>query len=78
LYAYPETIETASEDLNPSLIANYIYELVKVYNRFYQETPILKEENQALRLFRLHLSAFTARTVSDAMSLLGINMPERM
>ncbi len=78
LYIYPEIIQSAGNELNPSFIANYIYDLVKAYNRFYQDTPILKEKNRELQLFRLHLSTFTAHIINDAMHLLGINTPERM
>ncbi len=78
LYEYPATVNQAASELNPSLLANYTYELVKSYNRFYQDTPVLKETNETIRIFRLQLSAFTASVIRKAMNLLGINVPERM
>ncbi|MFA7402116.1 MAG: DALR anticodon-binding domain-containing protein, partial [Bacteroidales bacterium] len=48
------------------------------YNRFYQDTPVLKETNENLRHFRLQLSAFTASVLRKAMNLLGIDLPEKM
>jgi len=78
LYAYPETVHQAANELNPALIANYTYELVKTYNRFYQEYPILKEADTHKRLLRLQLSIFTATIIRKAMALLGIDVPEKM
>ena len=78
LYDYPITLKQAASELNPSLLANYAYELVKTYNRFYQDTPVLKEMNDDLRHFRLQLSAFTASVIRKAMNLLGIDLPEKM
>jgi arginyl-tRNA synthetase len=60
------------------LIANYIYELAKAFNRFYQEIPIFKEQNSEKQTFRLQLSRLLAITVKNGMSLLGIGVPERM
>ena len=78
LYSYPETIKQAAKELNPSVIANFIYDLVKNYNRFYQEIPILKETDTTLRSLRLDLSIFTAYVIRHGMSLLGIDVPEKM
>ncbi len=78
LYSYPETIKQAAKELNPSVVANFIYDLVKNYNRFYQEIPILKETDTALRSLRLDLSIFTAYVIRHGMSLLGIDVPEKM
>jgi arginyl-tRNA synthetase len=78
LYEYPATAEQAGNELNPALIANYAYDLVKTYNHFYQDTPILREEKENLRIFRLQLSDFTARTIKHAMACLGIDVPEQM
>jgi arginyl-tRNA synthetase len=66
------------DELNPALIANYTYDLVKLYNQFYQSVPILKEENEELVKFRLALSGATAATIKKAMKLLGIEVPDRM
>lgn len=71
-------VEVAGEDYSPSGIANYCYELVKLYNQFYHEFQILREEDAAKRNFRLILSRNVAKVVRLGMELLGIEMPERM
>ncbi len=75
---FPSTVAEAGRSYSPALIANYAYDLVKEYNQFYHDCPILREENDAVRSFRLELTAVTARTVASAMALLGIKVPERM
>ena len=75
---FPATVEEAGRSYSPALIANYTYELVKQYNQFYHDYSILKEEDPATRSLRLALCKSVARTVKQAMSLLGINVPERM
>ena len=71
-------VEAAGEDYSPSGIANYCYELVKLYNQFYHEFQVLREEDAAKRNFRLILSRNVAKVVRLGMELLGIEMPERM
>ena len=71
-------VKAAGEDYSPSGIANYCYELVKLYNQFYHEFQILREEDAAKRNFRLILSRNVAKVVRLGMELLGIEMPERM
>ena len=71
-------VKQAGEDYSPSGIANYCYDLVKEYNQFYHDFSILREENEAVRLFRLVLSAEVAKIVKLGMGLLGIEVPERM
>jgi arginyl-tRNA synthetase len=78
LYEYPSVLEQAGKELSPALIANYAYDLVKAYNHFYQDTLILREENETIRIFRLQLSDLTAKTIKDAMACLGIDVPEQM
>ncbi len=78
LHDFPGIIKQAADNLSPALIANYIYELVKEYNQFYQEIPILKEENKDIVIFRLVLSEFTGRVIKTSMELLGIDVPDRM
>ena len=78
LYQYPSIVEQAGEELSPALIANYIYELVKEYNQFYQEVPVLREEDRGIVIFRLVLSAFAGDVIRKGMGLLGIRVPERM
>lgn len=75
---FPATVEEAGRSYSPALIANYTYELVKQYNQFYHDYSILKEENPAVRSLRLSLCKSVARTIKQAMGLLGINVPERM
>jgi len=78
LSEFPKIVKQAGEEYNPALIANYVYELVKEYNQFYHDFSILKEENNKLRDFRLLMSSNIAKTIKQAMSLLGIDVPERM
>lgn len=78
LAAFPAAVSQAGVDYSPSQIANYIYDLVKQYNQFYHDFQILKEENEALRSFRLMLSENVARVIAKGMGLLGIQVPEKM
>ena len=78
IYDFEAIIVEAGKAYSPALLANYIYEFTKLYNRFYHECPILKEENSQIRNFRLHLSKASAQVLYNAMSILGITMPERM
>lgn len=75
---YPAVVAEAGRSYSPALIANYVYELVKEYNQFYHDCSILKESDESVRSLRLTLSECTAHVVKDAMSLLGICVPERM
>lgn len=75
---YPSVVAEAGRTYSPALIANYAYDLVKEYNQFYHDCSILKETDEEARALRLALSECTARTIKRAMSLLGINVPERM
>ena len=75
---FPATIAEAAKDYSPSDIANYTYDLVKEFNQFYHDFSILREENEQVKLFRLVLSANVAKVIKLAMSLLGIEVPERM
>ena len=75
---YPGKVAEAGAALSPAVIANYAYELAKEFNQYYHDTPILKEENEAVLKYRLELIATLARTLRSAMGLLGIELPERM
>lgn len=75
---FKTVVKQAGSDYNPSIIANYAYDLVKEYNQFYHDFSILREENEALKIFRLALSANVGKVVKTAMGLLGIEVPERM
>lgn len=75
---YASTVQEAGREYSPAYIANYVYDLVKEYNQFYHDFSILREENAELKNFRLVLSANVAKVVKSGMSLLGIEVPERM
>jgi arginyl-tRNA synthetase len=78
LYNFEETILKASEDLSPALIANYVYDLVKLFNSFYQNNSILKNDKENLTNFRLLLSQTVSSVISNSLHLLGIQAPEKM
>ena len=78
LTEYPAVIRTAGEQFAPSVIAAYAYDLAKQFNGYYHDHSILKEECSTTRALRLALAAEVARIIRSAMSLLGINVPERM
>lgn len=78
LYEFPDVIKEAAESYNPALVANYVYELAKEYNHFYQEIPVLKAENPQIVSFRVKLSEFTGKVIKSSMKLLGIDVPLRM
>ena len=78
LTIFPEIIKSAADNLNPALIANYTYELVKNFNSYYQTTTILKINDEKLKGFRLTLSYKVASIIKSSMKLLGINVPEKM
>ncbi|MGL5690038.1 MAG: arginine--tRNA ligase [Bacteroidales bacterium] len=78
LSEFPAIIDEAARMFSPAIIANYIYDLVKEYNQFYHEFSILREEDHDKRLFRLTLSKNVAKVIRHGMSLLGIEVPERM
>lgn len=75
---FPSIVSEAGRTYSPALIANYAYALVKEYNQFYHDCPILREEDPAVLSLRLELTDVTSRTVAAAMGLLGIKVPERM
>ena len=79
LQQFPEVIQSAADKYSPALVANYVYELVKEFNSFYQNVPkIVEEENADLKQFRLLLCYKTAAVVKSACALLGIEVPEQM
>lgn len=75
---FQSMVELSYLELNPSIIANYTYDLVKSFNQFYQSVPILKEENENVKLFRLRLSVVVANIIKKSFYLLGIDVPDRM
>ena len=78
LSSFKNIISRAAETLSPALVANYIYELVKSYNSFYQNNPILNQDNEDTKQFRLELSFITGKTIKKGLELLGIGTVDRM
>ena len=79
LSKYPLEITAAAKGFSPATLANYLYEVAKMFNKFYHEVPpIVKEEDEALKQHRLNLSSLTASILKSGMKLLGITVPERM
>ncbi len=78
LYDFPSVLKQAGETYSPAQIANYSYELTKEYNHYYQDTPILKRVDPEIANFRVLLSFFTGNVIKNAMTLLGIDVPEKM
>lgn len=78
LEQYHLIINNSINNLNPSLLANYIFELSKIFNDFYQNVNILNYENIIQSNFRFNLSIFTGKILNKGMQILGINMPDRM
>ena len=75
---FPSIINEAAIDHSPALIANYMYELVKLYNHFFQSITVLNEEDTDLRTMRLVMSKNVAKIISQGMRLLGVKVPNRM
>ena len=78
LHLLPENIAAAAAAYSPAMVANYAYELAKAFNSFYQDTPILREEDTRIRAFRVNLCAMVANALKNTMNILGIEVPERM
>ena len=78
LLEYPGVVEQAAKQYSPALIANYSYDLVKLFNSFYQNISILGEEDQTKVAFRIQLAGEVAKVLQRSMGLLGIQLPDRM
>jgi len=78
IHRFEDTLFDAAENLSPAIIANYAYDLAKEFNQFYHELPILKEENEEIRNFRIRLAETVGKIIKQSLELLGINVPERM
>jgi len=78
LQLFPEVVQNAANNHSPALIANYTYDLVKLYNSFFQNVSILGADNEAEKIFRVQLSKSVSNTIKNAFGLLGIDVPERM
>lgn len=75
---FPKTIAAAARDYSPALVAQYVYDLAKEYNGFYQEVPIFNEEQKEVVGLRIALSKAVAQVIKRSMGLLGIAVPDRM
>lgn len=78
LHKFSEIVEQAVVDLQPNMLANYLFELSQNFNAFYQEVSVLQETNEDLKLFRLNLIFATAQIIKNGLGLLGIEAPEEM
>lgn len=78
LNMFPAKIAEAGDAFSPALVANYAYDVAKEFNQYYHDTPILREENEAVLRYRLVLIENIAKVLTKAMSILGITLPERM
>lgn len=75
---FKEVVEKAAETLSPAQVANYVYDLVKTYNSFYQNNPVMTLEDENAKQFKLQISDLTAKTIKKSLQLLGINVVNRM
>ena len=75
---YPQAIENAGNEMDPSIIANYAYQLAKTFNSFYTEHSIVNAETEEKKELRLMIAQMTANIISSAFGMLGIKVPERM
>ena len=78
LSLFASVVQQAADTYSPALIANYVYELVKEFNSFYQNVSILGEEDPVKRSLRIHLSRKVGEVIATGFDLLGIEVPERM
>jgi arginyl-tRNA synthetase len=78
LEKYSNIIADAADEMNPSVIANYVFNLAKLYNSFYSEHSVANAENEEKKNLRLHISVMTANIIKSAMKLLGIKVPDKM
>jgi len=77
-YDFAKILEEAANTYNPAVVANYTYEVAKLFNQFYNECSVLKEENNEIKQFRIKLIETTANIIKNGMLCLGVNVPERM
>lgn len=78
LHKFPQVVELGASGYDVSEIANYVYELARLFNKFYASVQILKVDNENDKQFRLHLSKFTAETIKKSLAILGIDAPNKM
>lgn len=78
IYKFPEVVEESAKRFSPNLICNFVFDLAKKYNLFYDFHPILKVKEKTTRNFRLALTKSVAQIIKNSLSLLGIQTPEKM
>jgi arginyl-tRNA synthetase len=78
LEKYDNVISQAADELNPSVVANYVFHLAKTFNSFYAEHSVANAESEEKKILRLHIAVMTATVIKSALHLLGIEVPERM
>lgn len=78
IQVFPSVVQNAAQNYSPALVANYTYDLVKEFNSFYQNVPILPEEDLQKKIFRVQLSKKVGEVIKSAFTLLGIEVPNRM
>jgi arginyl-tRNA synthetase len=78
LQSYPQRITEAANSYSPAVIADFVYELARLYGKFFSELSVFNEPDLATKSMRLALSSATARAIKSAMSLIGVEVPERM
>ena len=78
IYEMPAVIQQAAANYSPAMVANYVYELAKNFNSYYQDTPILKESDSNTMKFRVQLCNFVSKVIKNSMAVLGIEVPEKM
>jgi len=78
IYKFPEIVKEAAEKFSPNLICNFVFELAKKYNLFYDSYPILKAKDKRVKKFRLILTKSVAQIIKNSFSLLGIQIPKKM
>ena len=78
IYDFNKVLIEAAHTYNPAVVANYIYDLTKTFNQFYNECPVLKEENVAIKDFRILLIVATSSIIKNGMLCLGIDVPDKM
>jgi arginyl-tRNA synthetase len=78
IHSFPKVIEEAAAEYSPALLANYVFDLVKDFNSFYQNSSILHAENEDLKNYRALLAKQVGGIIESAMGLLGISVPDRM
>jgi arginyl-tRNA synthetase len=78
IYKFPEMVQESAEKFSPNLICNFVFDLAKKYNLFYDLYPILKADDEEIKNFRLILTKAVAQIIKNSLSLLGIEVPQKM